>query len=27
GFFMAAFRKDKRSLHDLMAGTEVVYEA
>lgn len=27
GFFMAAFRKDKRSLHDLMAGTVVVYEA
>ena len=26
GFLMVAFRKDKRSLHDLLAGTSVVYE-
>ncbi len=26
GFFMVAFRKDKRSLHDLLAGTSVIYE-
>ena len=27
GFLMAAFRKDKRALHDLMAGSQVVHEA
>ncbi|MBA3025446.1 MAG: RDD family protein [Sulfurimonas sp.] len=27
GFLMVAFRKDKRGLHDLLAGTVVVYEA
>ncbi len=26
GFVLVAFRKDKRSLHDLLAGTCVVYE-
>ena len=26
GFFMVAFRKDKRGLHDLLAGTAVIYE-
>jgi uncharacterized RDD family membrane protein YckC len=26
GFFMVAFRYDKRALHDLLAGTVVVYE-
>ena len=26
GFFMVAFRKDKRGLHDLLAGTSVVYD-
>ncbi len=26
GFFMVALRKDKRGLHDLLAGTVVVYE-
>jgi uncharacterized RDD family membrane protein YckC len=26
GFLMVAFRADKRSLHDLLAGTVVVYE-
>ncbi len=26
GFFMVAFRKDKRGLHDLLAGTVVIYE-
>jgi len=26
GFFMVAFRKDKRSLHDLLAETSVIYE-
>jgi uncharacterized RDD family membrane protein YckC len=26
GFFMVAFREDKRSLHDLLAGTVVIYE-
>ncbi len=26
GFLMVAFRKDKRGLHDLLAGTVVVYE-
>ena len=26
GFLLVAFRKDKRSLHDLLAGTCVVYE-
>jgi uncharacterized RDD family membrane protein YckC len=26
GFLMVAFRDDKRSLHDLLAGTVVVYE-
>ena len=26
GFFMVAFRKDKRSLHDLLADTIVIYE-
>ncbi len=25
GFFMIAFRKDKRALHDLLAGTAVIY--
>lgn len=25
GFFMVAFRKDKRGLHDLLAGTSVIY--
>ena len=26
GFLMVAFRKDKRALHDLIAGTAVIYE-
>ncbi|QOP45359.1 RDD family protein [Sulfurimonas paralvinellae] len=26
GFLMVAFRKDKRSLHDLLAGTAVIYD-
>ena len=26
GFFMLAFRKDKRALHDLLANTAVVYD-
>jgi len=26
GFFMVAFRKDKRALHDLLASTAVIYE-
>ena len=26
GFLMVAFRKDKRSLHDLLAGTVVIYD-
>jgi len=26
GFFMVAFREDKRSLHDLLAGTAVIYD-
>ncbi|ABB44048.1 RDD protein [Sulfurimonas denitrificans DSM 1251] len=26
GFFMIAFREDKRGLHDLLAGTVVIYE-
>jgi len=26
GFFMVAFRADKRGLHDLLAGTVVIYE-
>ena len=26
GFFMVAFRKDKRALHDLLANTTVIYE-
>lgn len=26
GFLMVAFRKDKRSLHDLLANTAVIYE-
>ena len=26
GFIMVAFRKDKRGLHDLLAGTAVVYD-
>lgn len=26
GFLMVAFRKDKRGLHDLLAGTAVIYE-
>ena len=26
GFFMIAFRKDKRALHDLLAGTAVIYD-
>jgi uncharacterized RDD family membrane protein YckC len=26
GFFMVAFRKDKRALHDLLANTAVIYE-
>jgi len=26
GFFMVAFRKDKRALHDLLAGTTVIYD-
>jgi len=26
GFLMVAFRKDKRGLHDLLAGTIVIYE-
>ena len=26
GFFMVAFRRDKRGLHDLLAGTVVIYE-
>ncbi|MEA1918610.1 MAG: RDD family protein, partial [Campylobacterota bacterium] len=25
GFFMVAFRSDKRALHDLLAGTVVIY--
>jgi len=27
GFLMVAFRKDKRGLHDLLAGTVVVYDS
>lgn len=27
GFFMVAFREDKRGLHDLIAGTAVIYDA
>jgi len=27
GFLMIAFRKDKRGLHDLIAGTAVIYDA
>lgn len=26
GFIMVAFRKDKRGLHDMLAGTAVIYE-
>ena len=26
GFIMVAFRKDKRGLHDLLAGTVVIYD-
>ena len=26
GFFMVAFRKDKRGLHDILAGTSVIYD-
>ena len=26
GFLMVAFRKDKRGLHDLLAGTSVIYD-
>jgi uncharacterized RDD family membrane protein YckC len=26
GFLMVAFRKDKRGLHDMLAGTSVIYE-
>jgi len=26
GFIMVAFRDDKRSLHDMLAGTFVIYE-
>lgn len=26
GFLMVAFRSDKRSLHDMLAGTSVIYE-
>ena len=26
GFIMVAFKKDKRSLHDMLAGTSVIYE-
>ncbi|MFA5454050.1 MAG: RDD family protein [Sulfurimonas sp.] len=26
GFFMVAFREDKRGLHDLLAGTVVIYD-
>jgi uncharacterized RDD family membrane protein YckC len=26
GFLMVAFRRDKRALHDLMAGTAVIYK-
>ncbi len=26
GFFMVAFRKDKKGLHDLLAGTAVIYD-
>jgi len=26
GFFMVGFRKDKRGLHDLLAGTVVIYD-
>jgi uncharacterized RDD family membrane protein YckC len=26
GFFMVAFRKDKKALHDLIAGTKVIYD-
>ena len=26
GFFMVAFREDKRGLHDLLAGTAVIYD-
>ncbi|WP_418640526.1 RDD family protein [Sulfurimonas sp. ST-27] len=26
GFLMVAFRKDKRGLHDLIAGTIVIYD-
>jgi uncharacterized RDD family membrane protein YckC len=27
GFFMAAFRNDKKALHDLVAGTVVIYDS
>lgn len=27
GFFMVAFRNDKRGLHDLIAGTAVIYDS
>ena len=27
GFIMVAFRKDKRGLHDLLAGTSVIYDS
>ncbi len=27
GFFMVAFRDDKRGLHDLLAGTAVIYDS
>lgn len=27
GFFMVAFRSDKRALHDLLAGTAVIYRS
>jgi len=27
GFFMVAFRHDKRALHDLLAGTSVIYRS
>ncbi len=27
GFFMAAFREDKRALHDFIAGTAVIYDS
>ena len=26
GFLMVAFRRDKRSLHDMLAGTSVIYD-